>query len=148
MKKRVDSLFTIAARPALSWTLGAVVVCAAGASTTGPHEGTTQGFSECAGTASIGSCNDPAPENLDCLGYCPTDSSCAPASFTSGGTTYWSCACVGAGEGGPTEPSCCHLVVVTPSSGPPYWGARGGCASCGTTGACQVVPGGCQAECR
>jgi hypothetical protein len=107
------------------------------------------GLGFCSGTATIGKCNSPNESNLDCLGQCPEETTCKVDQFKSGETTYWACACVdeSGGPGTGLESSCCHLIVIN-QGGTKFWGARGGCPSCGTQGSCSVGPSGCQAVCN
>lgn len=108
---------------------------------------TYQQLGPCSGTPALGKCNEPSKENLDCLGMCPTETTCRPKQFTSGQAQYWACACVDS-SGGATESSCCHLIVYTGDNGTPAWGARGSCPQCGSQGSCVLNPAGRQAICN
>lgn len=105
------------------------------------------GLSECSGSAAIGECDDPDPDNLECDGFCPTETECKKGTFSSGSTTYYSCACGPTGGGSGTQPSCCHLVVIPDGAAGWKWMARGNCPSCNTTGACKIAES-CQAVCE
>lgn len=82
---------------------------------------------------------------IDCIGNCPEHTpplTCDRRITEYSGGVYESCACTGMSPN-----SCCHIIVITPTGEDPYFGTRGNCPDCSTTGSCHLDILGTQAIC-